>query len=347
MFYIFDLIFLLFIFLSFRGVHKVDDNEDYLSLSTSKSVRGFLSILIIFHHISQRVNNGYLFRICYLVGYPCVAIFFFQSGYGLIQSVMKKKDYHVHFLKKRALPILIIYTLMTLVYMVCWRMVGTVYHIEDIFRTILFTDRPIDEFSWYILNILFYYVWFNLYLQKTPDDPKEMIKGTFIGTFVWSLACLLLTKGSWWYQTSLLFPLGMVYAYHEDKYRNYIITNYKKVLRNTILAYIACNLIKLYFTWHFNILYYFICTIGIAITMVGFVLLYLIKHQFGNPALNFLGQMSLELYLTQGLLLNVFRYVIPLNLNPLFYTLFSLVMTIILAYGLHQLAQRLNILLKS
>ena len=85
-------------------------NEDFASLDTMKSLRGFAAIGVILHHISQEdifqkskvltpfVNAGAYF----------VAIFFFCSGYGLIKSLNTKENYLKGFVKNRIVKAIIL-----------------------------------------------------------------------------------------------------------------------------------------------------------------------------------------------------------------------------------------------
>ena len=105
----------LFIVLLFWGGknklgRKDEFNEDFLSLDSMKSIRGFAALGVIMHHISQEyffqeegvlsafVNAGAFF----------VSIFFFCSGYGLLKSFDTKKDYLKGFIKKRIVKAIVV-----------------------------------------------------------------------------------------------------------------------------------------------------------------------------------------------------------------------------------------------
>ena len=89
---------------------KLEFNDDFTSLDTMKSLRGFAAIGVILHHISQEeifqqkgvlspfVNAGAYF----------FAIFFFCSGYGLIKSLDTKKDYLKGFISHRIVKTIVL-----------------------------------------------------------------------------------------------------------------------------------------------------------------------------------------------------------------------------------------------
>ena len=60
-----------------QAVHK-----DYLSVETGTYVRGLLSVVVLFHHLSMAARGWVLFPIFSKLGYLTVAVFFFLSGYG-------------------------------------------------------------------------------------------------------------------------------------------------------------------------------------------------------------------------------------------------------------------------
>ena len=86
---------------------KKEFNDDFLSLDTMKSLRGFAAIGVILHHISQEQvfqQEGILLPFVNAGAY-FVSIFFFASGYGLLKSFNSKPDYLKGFIKKRIVGI--------------------------------------------------------------------------------------------------------------------------------------------------------------------------------------------------------------------------------------------------
>ncbi|MBR2750865.1 MAG: acyltransferase family protein [Clostridiales bacterium] len=103
----------LFVLAIWGGKNKFgtkDFHDDYASLDTMKSLRGFAAIGVILHHISQedifqemKVLSGFVNAGAYFV-----ALFFFCSGYGLIKSLKTKENYLKGFVKKRIVKAIII-----------------------------------------------------------------------------------------------------------------------------------------------------------------------------------------------------------------------------------------------
>lgn len=76
--------------------------DDYLSIEKTKKVKGIAAILILLHHLAQRVAIPKPFAFIRYVGFILVAVFFFFSGYGLSFGLRYKSDYLKHFWKKES-----------------------------------------------------------------------------------------------------------------------------------------------------------------------------------------------------------------------------------------------------
>ena len=87
--------------------------DDYLSSSKTNTLRGILCVLIIIHHIYQyrfrEYVNPYIGEIFQNLGFWCVALFLFLSGYALTYSLKNKKDYMSGFVRHKVTPIIISY----------------------------------------------------------------------------------------------------------------------------------------------------------------------------------------------------------------------------------------------
>ena len=101
------LVYPLLLFLLFYGsklLKRGEWNSNYLSLEQTKAFLGFCSVLIVFHHISQKTCDHNLdqfsvelrpgLELFVFVGYLCVAMFFFCSGYGMYISSQKGDSFN-------------------------------------------------------------------------------------------------------------------------------------------------------------------------------------------------------------------------------------------------------------
>ena len=272
----------LFIMLFFWGAtnkfgKKDEFNEDFLSLETMKSLRGFAALGVILHHISQEpifqqegilspfVNAGAYF----------VAIFFFCSGYGLLKSYLTKENYLKGFIKKRIV-----------------KSIAVPFYVNVIIYGILIAlaKMPLEKEQWFFnftgLTMMNTYAWFPIVLAilylvffltfRFIKKPVVCFSIIFVFIIAMGVGCMinghyawwagpdnwwmndaywensakwwmgekvLWFNGEWWVNSAPAFLTGLVFAYYEK----YIVAFFKKTywLKFHILLVITIIFFKL------------------------------------------------------------------------------------------------------
>lgn len=93
----FLLVFLLIIFKSINiCTNENHFNTNYLSIENTNVIKGIFVILVIFSHSSQYINLNSVYDSAYtsfmkFMGQMIVSVFLFYSGYGIMESLKKKK----------------------------------------------------------------------------------------------------------------------------------------------------------------------------------------------------------------------------------------------------------------
>ena len=123
-----DIFILLLISLFVYLIPKTD--VDYLSNKSTKSLKGLLALLIIFHHISQKVTTGENFSNFEYMGRYIVALFFFLSGYGLYFQYSNNVNYMKNFLRKRLVRIFIPFYVFIVIYVIYRATLGEVINMD-------------------------------------------------------------------------------------------------------------------------------------------------------------------------------------------------------------------------
>ena len=151
--------------MKYSGFKKLHNN--FLSLKILNGLKGLASLSILIGHINldnQEYAEKELYQTPPGLGRFYPAFFMFCSGYGLMVSFKKKKDYLNNFLKKRVLSILIPYSL-------C-RVIG---YISDIYINydskslfyylnpkIIFKNIILFDHNWFACEIIILYFLFYL-----------------------------------------------------------------------------------------------------------------------------------------------------------------------------------------
>ena len=318
------------LFLGSRLSGKGEWQEEPFSLETSKAIQGFCAVAIIVHHLAQDLmaDAGVLSFFSEL-GVLFVGVFFFFSGYGLFTSLKSKNNYLKGFLKKRLVTILIPFYVCILVFVVFACINGQKFGLKDALAVISGWIL-INSHMWYIVEIaVLYLVFFAVY---------KLIKNRAVATTVMGLFVVALTIGSlllghgvdmsskfwfmgeWWYNTTLVFVLGIIVSQNSDKLRVFARRFYKLLLPVFAVLTVVFGFLTKYALNKWSYWYEypgypgykekFLCLsfqLPWVLFFVVTLLLIMMKVKFGNPVLKFLGSISLELYLIHNLFLTGFN----------------------------------------
>ena len=279
-------------------------NCDYLSIETSKCYRGIFAIVVLFYHLTQMTDAGFLFRLFEKSGYLAVSVFFFLSGFGLQKSyILKGEDYKNGFLLKRIPSILIPYIITIIIYWLSYSITGHAYSIKEVFISLI-NGNPIVTYSWYIINILLFYVVYWILMLVCKKHYLLMIIGGLIWTIVYIFICKKMGYDEFWFNASHLLVFGMFWATYEKKILAFIKKTYYIFTPVIWGSFILFFIKKTDFATSLSIpLLPF--TMLTALLFVLSVVMLVLKVQIGNKPLNHLGNISLEIYLMQGLFITV------------------------------------------
>jgi len=333
-------------------------NDGFLSLSQSKALQGMCVLLIVFHHISQKiyVRQDLPQLITHSLdpfvnaGFLLTAVFFFFNGYGLYKSYTSKPGYLDHFLSKRLTAPLVAYYVTGLIFFALRLSLG-----EKIGKKliILYLSGLVhcSPYSWYIVILILFYVVFYLVFKRAKDVRSAtvifsvivlayMILGLFIPRNSYFL------RGEWWYNSVFMMPLGMILAGSERKVISHVKRNYGKYLAvHLVLVFpvfkLSESVIQRFGYFNDSIPYGTMCkAISLLSHMlcvylfIALILLVSMKIRIGNRVLAFLGKYTLEIYLIHGILVEVFDHDFvgiapsPLPvLNPFLYILCVIIAT--------------------
>ena len=327
-----DLLLLVPLALCLFGLRPVKGlNIDCLSKKGTDALRGILALGILFVHITQYCPGGVLFDLWGKIGYLLVALFFFLTGYGLQKQHMTRKDYHKGFLTRRLMGVLLPYLVITAVYWSYYRLLGRGYGLWDVLK--LFAEgTPIVSFSWFVPAVLTFYLAFWALMRLCGKGYSTMVLGAAVWFSLYTVICLALGWGNWWYISAFPVVIGMAWATYGEAIEKALKKRYilwfvltvaglagALILENSLHAGFADTLVK-----------------GCAATLFTLaVVLAVYKVRFGNPVLRLLGQLSMEIYLMQGLAIMVLRSRWIYVESPVLYGGLIVVLTVAFAAVVH------------
>lgn len=275
-----------------------DSDEAYLDKKCTDWIRGVAILVIVIHHGVQHYEGFQFLYPFQVLGYGAVAVFLLLSGYGLEQQYRKRHDYLDGFLKNKILRLYLTfwcaYTLLLIGAMIGGAPVSQEKAIMN-----LLTMSILDTSTWYIkIQVLLYILFFFVFRRQIDEKQKLLL--LFGVCCVYVAVCASLKIKQYWWFTTVYFPAGVLVAYSRP-----VVIKWLK--RWSIPGLVSACVMLLGIV----VLRFFKGNMGHALLMdavitATFVLvLFLLSYQikFLSRPVEYIGQMSLELYLVHGILL--------------------------------------------
>ena len=325
----------LLLFFGARGVPKGAWNEEFTSLKQTKALLGIMALGVAFHHLAQKTCAPWLpYR--YIVkgldfflplGYLFVAVFLFCSGLGLYKSLHTKPDYLKFFFRRRVLPVIAAFYLSEWIFTAVRLLTGEKMDAVKILWNLSGLHMA-NEYSWYVIVIPFFYLVFWAAFRSCRREGTAVF-WVFLFTLAYTVLGALIDhqsdwwmRGEWWYNSIILFPLGLLFAKYEQPVVRFIKKGYWFWLlffavAAFLLFFLSDDLVSFrwgYYGEHGAALKvpHRLMSAGIqwlsCTAFVAFLFLLLMKVKLGNKALAWIGGMSLEFYLMHGLFVQLFGY---------------------------------------
>lgn len=315
--------------------YQKKSNDEFMSLESTKAIKGIIAILIIIHHITIiGIQIEPLMGMQY-VGYLLVGVFFLYSGYGLMKSVKTKENYLKGFITKRIPAILVPFFVMNSLYLlvlsVCF---GRTYSILEILNYVL-GIQLINSYAWYTIMILVFYLAFYFFFKIFKEKKAVILIGIFI---LLSIVFCMKFVGVQWFLSSLSFFIGILLAYQERRILEWVKKKYLLCLLIVLFATIGCFLLGFVLVESaiVNQLTAVVCNFFFTLT----VIVVNMKLQIKNEITIFLGNISYEIYLVHKLVLFIMLGYLN-KIGPTSYMILCIGVSVILAYGIHQIDKKL------
>lgn len=310
---IFNFAFLLYVIFTYKSILRSKTHD--ISFDSCNCLKGLIAISVVLHHISQGRDIFILGELFRPFGSVAVGCFFFISGYGLYVSYSKKQSYLDGFLLKRFRKLIVPFVFVIFLY----QLVNQGSY-ERIFSGLAVGNPDyLLPHSWYIFcAILFYFAFY--YIFKYMSDEKIKIISVFIFTLIFYIFLRFILKWpGFWSGSLFLFPIGIVFKYIER-------VLIKQPISYMIMSsmFITVLVIMLYLT---DIKY--IGIVKICFSSLAIILPFTVFN-LSSKYLIFLGSISYEVYLVQGIIF----YILEKSAidNNVLFAFISVTFVIILAY---------------
>ena len=307
---------------------RTSEEASFFDRVVSKEIQGFLALFIIFHQtvvtlLHFEVDDLLMkeFVQFFYYGILAVSFFFFSSGFGLVKRWMTDKNYTKGFMKRRIFMVLVPFFICNYIYLTDALLNNIRYSNHFSFVEVIcafFGLYLVNNQMWFAIEIMILYVAFRIVFAKVKNVRTGIIIMTgivlvliTIGLLSGHSSSVLMSfwfKGEWWYNTILMFPLGMFYAYKEERINAIIRKAFTAILISSfslaiLMDYIHRGLItsSIYYTdgqkGHYPILDKLLGLSQETVYEIVFIVLILTlvsRFKLDNKVLRFLGKISLE-----------------------------------------------------
>ena len=291
-------------------------------------VKALMALMIVASHLNNYLDLSWLkpFR---ELGAPIVAMFFFISGFGLVRSYQRKgRAYLKHFLRNKFFRIVLPALLaLILFYLLLWDP-GRNYASE--WKNLLLYGTPVLPHSWFVEAIVFFYLIYFCSFKFLPGKWKAA--GLLAGTLAWMAATILAGYDWCWWICSLAFPSGAFFAQKEKDIYAFCEARpwrYYALLGVMSIVFLALYLPRNPYLWT-------LCYILIP-TIVALIVARLPLGKLHGPVIMFISGISYEIYLCQGIPMELFRDVFQIQ-SPLLFIIAVYALTILFAFAVNKLS---------
>jgi len=330
--------------MSFTGKYFHADNMN--PNSSPLSLKGIFAVLIFLSHSQQYINiHSSNFSKVFIIqnsllGQLVVTLFFFYSGFGIMESFKNKPNYFKTFPKKRFLKTLLNFDLAICLFLIMNLILNRHYATKEILLSFI-GWTTVGNSNWFMFVILFSYI--VIYLsQLISKKPICITLYTTIMLLIYCFTFPINKMGTRWTNTILTLPFGMLFSVYHEKIKSFITKNNTNYL---ISLFISCMLFILFYlltsvfnkyTITYNIVSILFCFIIVIITY---------KIRLKNRVLSFLGKHSFDIYILQRIPM-IFLSKTVLVDSIVCFIVVSFILTILISLGYNLICRKINKFLK-
>ena len=286
------LIFLLVVFSSKKEINKT------IPLTASYIVRALSIFFIVLHHIAQRVDCTSVLAIPFLnFVYLFVGLFFFLSGYGNGVSLEKAKKIPVNWLGKRLLTMVFFYIVgLGLNVLINMRLYEDY---SGVLRDFLhLTYSPYTLWFFKVLLVCYLLTFLVAFFERKvlASNNANLTGGGIImaASLIFIFLCLVKQVPNYWWNSVIAYPLGYMYAHKKDSCgvkSIYVVIAFLVFLVTAVLG-MKITLLQIF------------ATISFSLIFVWFLSNFSFRK---NRGLQFIGKLSLGIYLYHTVLLTALK----------------------------------------
>lgn len=341
---IFMILFIIVALIGAKPAGKSNFFDDYMSKPQTSAVNGIFTMLIFFSHISTYFKLTGTFDAPYAsvkdyLSQLVVVSFLFYSGYGIMESVKKKGLGYVKSIPaKRFFKVLYHMDLAVLIFIAVNLVLGNKLTLSKTLLAFI-GWTSLGNSNWYIFVVLALYLIVFVSFMISRGNK-------YVGTVLTSVLTLALVialkkagKDTWWYNTALLYPTGMIFSLIKERFEKIVMKNDVFWFGSTLCIFIAYNVFE-----HFRKSNFAFCTMW-AIMFATLIVVITMKIKIGNAVLDWLGAHVFSVYMLQRVPMMILSKLGLAQSHRYIYVVLCLAITLALAALFDKLTGRIDTLI--
>lgn len=281
----------------------VDGEPQYLSLHNANRIKGFFALVVLCHHLIQRIGDASSSLGLRNFGYLSVAVFFFFNGFGLMYKLHSDKKYLDNFFKKRILKIVCPFLIVYALYIIIEIFEGKNYTCIDIVKSFV-NGCPIAGYLWYVIFVILFYIIFYMLAKQFGKNDVWLLGFVTVFLVVWCVFCSWRRFAPHWFISCFAILLGMIWETYKNRIENIFKKFYVSFVGLFFVLFCTCHCGYTLMA-HAREGYLLAMLATLFFTVV--VLLFNMRFQNQGKCLQFVGNISFELYMLHGLFIILFR----------------------------------------
>lgn len=317
-------------------------HADYMQPGQTGAIKGIFAIIIFFSHARSYldITSGWDELFCFpldLLGQLMVTMFFFYSGYGIVEAYRNKENYSRTFFRGRILKTLVHFDLAVALYLILSLIVGSSYPAK--YYALCWVGwLSIGNSNWFVCDMLLLYLVTLAAMLLANRAKRSLPLLCMVTTVLTGVLWVILWRcwgynpgGPIWYNTLFCYPCGMWFAL--VKRRLDPVIQKRQVLFWPVLLVLFLVFAGLYLR-RGNVVMHTVC----ACIFCVIVMLLTTKVKLDNPILRWLGKHSFSIYILQRIPMILLEY-FGLTGNHLVFLLLSLAATLALSVAFDRLLE--------
>ncbi len=312
---------------------------EYMSFQRTSMLNGCFILIVFLSHAFSYLPAGSELNmvdlcgrmLCGLLGQLMVAGFFYYSGFGIMESITRKgQAYLDQFPRQRFFKVLLHFDIAVLCFWLLAWLINKSYDWETIL--LAYTGwTSIGNSNWFICVTLLLYLITYISFRWCGRWRWLTLWG---GSFMLILALMVCGKGSWWYDTLLCFPAGMLFSHVRQKVERFLARSRIPVELVGMLCVLVAVFTCRFPAKHFGPLHFLPANLAAILMAYGSVLLLSGFDLKKSPrVLLWMGASLFSIYIFQRIPMRALAETTDLEYSPFLFLLVNLVLTLLIAFA--------------